>query len=62
VKWELHPDRIRETWTNRYRSFVVYWDINADTGIAWDRDQDREGEPTFISRYILAKGGFRRDV
>lgn len=67
--FQIHPDRVREIWYIdvsflrflKKRFFkVVYWDVNAWTGLSWELDKDRQGEMGFVRLSALMDNGWKR--
>jgi len=61
-KWCVDEHRIRKTYKGQDRRLVVYWDLNSDNGIAWDRHKDRCGDPMIISKFKLLEEGYVLDT
>ena len=67
--FQVHPDRVREVWYLdipflkffKKRFFmVIYWDVNAWTGLSWPLEEDREGEYGFARLSDLMNNGWKR--
>ena len=69
--WYVSPVRKREVWYLKTKIFgfipktikrVVYWDVNAETGISWLLKYDRKTSPDFISLHGLISKGWIRET